>query len=156
MDISIVRATIADADTIVDLIRELAESSGERSGVNAAYVGSYLGFPGRTVLLAGTAGDAVGARDGATVGERVGLLAFSLNPNLFHAGDGCLIEDLYVRPAWRGRGVGTALVAHVVAEAARQGWAEVSVSTGRDNRAALSLYRGRGLVEEYVLLEKHF
>jgi GNAT superfamily N-acetyltransferase len=143
MDIGVVRATASDADEISRLIRELAESSGETSGVDAAYVRSYLGFPGRTVLLAGTAGG------------RVGLLAFSLNPSLYHAGDGCLIEDLYVRPAWRGRGVGRSLVAWVMGEAARRGWAEVSVSTGRDNRAALSLYRGLGLVEEYVLLEKH-
>jgi GNAT superfamily N-acetyltransferase len=144
MDIAIVRGTETDADTIGCLIRELAESSGGKSEVDAAYVTRYLGFPGRTVLLAEAAG------------ERVGLLAFSLNPNLYHAADGCLIEDLFVRPAWRGRGVGRALVARVMAEAARQGWAEVSVSTDRDNRAALSLYRGMGLVEEYVLLEKHF
>jgi ribosomal protein S18 acetylase RimI-like enzyme len=146
MDIGIVRGTAsaADAETIRSLIRELAESSGGASEVDAAYVGRYLAFPGRTVLLAEVAG------------ERVGLLAFSLSPNLYHANDGCLIEDLYVLPAWRGRGVGKALVAHVMAEAARQGWAEVSVSTDRDNRAALSLYRGMGLGEEYVLLEKHF
>ena len=144
MDIGIIRATAEDADTIVRMIRELAESSGGKAAVDSEYVGKYLAFPGRTVLLAGAAG------------ERVGLLAFSLDPNLYHARDACLIEDLFVRPAWRGKGVGRALVAHVMAEAARQGWAEVSVSTDRDNRAALSLYRGVGLVEEYVLLEKHF
>jgi GNAT superfamily N-acetyltransferase len=144
MDIGIIRATAADADAIVRMVRELAESSGGTSGVDGEYVGRYLDFPGRTILLAEVAG------------ERVGLLAFSLDPNLYHAGDGCLIEDLFVRPAWRGRGVGRALVAHVMTEAARQGWAEVSVSTDRDNRAALSLYRGMGLVEEYTLLEKHF
>jgi putative acetyltransferase len=72
------------------------------------------------------------------------------------AADGCLIEDLYVRPAWRGKGVGRGLVLHVMAEAPRRGWAEVSVSTGKDNHVALALYRGQGLVEEYVLLEKHF
>jgi GNAT superfamily N-acetyltransferase len=144
MDIGIIRATAADADTIVRMVRELAESSGGTSGVDGEYVGRYLDFPGRTILLAEVAG------------ERVGLLAFSLDPNLYHAADGCLIEDLFVRPAWRGRGVGRALVAHVMTEAARQGWAEVSVSTDRDNRAALSLYRGMGLVEEYTLLEKHF
>jgi ribosomal protein S18 acetylase RimI-like enzyme len=43
-----------------------------------------------------------------------------------------------------------------MAEAPRRGWAEVSVSTGKDNQVALALYRGQGLVEEYVLLEKHF
>jgi ribosomal protein S18 acetylase RimI-like enzyme len=144
MGISIVRATAADADEIVELVRELAAGSGGASGIDAAYARRYLRSCGRTVLLAEEAG------------ERVGLLAFSLNPNLYHAADGCLIEDLYVRPARRGRGVGRALVAHVMAEAARQGWAEVSVSTDRDNRTALTLYRSLGLAEEYVLLEKHF
>ena len=144
MDILIVRATAADGEAVACLVRELAGSSNEESRVDAGYVGRYLAFPGRTVLLA------------EVDGERVGFLAFSLNPNLWHAMDACLIEDLFVRPAWRGRGVGRALVAHVMAEAAQQGWAEVSVSTGRDNQAALSLYRGLGLVEEYVLLEKHF
>ena len=112
--------------------------------MDADYVRRYLEFPGRVVLLAETAG------------ERVGMLVYSLNPNLFHAADGCFIEELYVRPSWRGKGVARALVAHVMAEAPRRGWAEVSVSTGRDNVAALALYRGQGLHEEYVLLEKHF
>jgi GNAT superfamily N-acetyltransferase len=89
-------------------------------------------------------------------GETAGFLAYSLNPNLWHAADCCLVEDLYVRAAWRGKGIGRALVARVMAEGARRGWAEVAVSTGRDNPAARSLYRGQGLDEEYVLLEKHF
>jgi ribosomal protein S18 acetylase RimI-like enzyme len=142
--IDIVPATPADADAVVGLVRELARESGGTSDVDVAYVRQYLAFPGRVVLLAGTGS------------ERVGLLAYSLNPNLYHAADGCLIEDLYVRPAWRGKGVGRGLVLHVMAEAPRRGWAEVSVSTGKDNQVALALYRGQGLVEEYVLLEKHF
>jgi GNAT superfamily N-acetyltransferase len=144
MDVSIVAATAADADVIVELIRELAAHSGGTAQTDAAYVRRYLAYPGRTVLLA------------EVDGERVGVLAYSLNPNLYHAADGCLVEDLFVRPRFRGRGVGRALVARVMAEAARQGWAEVSVSTDRDNHAALGLYRGLGLAEEYVLLEKHF
>jgi GNAT superfamily N-acetyltransferase len=144
MSVVIHEATAADADVIARMIRELAESTVERVKVDAAYVGTYLGFPGRAVLLA------------VAAGETVGLLAYSSNPNLYHAADGCLIEDLYVLSAWRGKGVGKALVAYVMAEAARQGWAEVSVSTDHDNHAALALYRGMGLVEEYVLLEKHF
>jgi GNAT superfamily N-acetyltransferase len=144
MNIDIVSATAADADTIVRLVRELAAGSGGTSRVDGACVRRYLDFPGRVVLLAEAAG------------ERIGLLAYSQNPDLYHAADGCLIEDLYVRPDWRGKGVGRILMAHVMAEADRQGWAEVSVSTERDNRPALSLYRGMGLVEEYVLLEKHF
>jgi len=158
MNIVIERATASDADAIVRLVHELAESSGGTADVHAAYVRSWLAFPGRTVLLAAAADGAPGsaAVDSTATGERIGLLAFSLNPNLYHAADGCLIEDLYVRPAWRGKGVGRALVAWVMDQAARQGWAEVSVSTGRENGPALSLYRGLGLVEEYVLLEKHY
>ena len=144
MKVDILAATAADADTVVGLVHELGESWGEVSEVDAEYVRRHLGFPGRVVLLAEAAG------------ERVGMLVYALNPNLFHAADGCLIEELYVRPSWRGKGVGRALLAHVMAEAPRRGWAEVSVSTGKDNAAALALYRGQGLLEEYVLLEKHF
>ncbi len=144
MKVDIIAATAADADAVVVLVRELGLAWNETSEVDAEYVRHYLAFPGRVVLLA-TVSD-----------ERVGMLVYSLNPNLFHAADGCLIEDLYVRPEWRGKGVGRGLVAHVMAEAPRRGWAEVSVSTGKDNQAALALYRGQGLVEEYVLLEKHF
>lgn len=151
MDPDIVQATVADADTIVHIVRELAASDGGTARVDAAYVRTYLGFPGRMVLLARAS-----ATPSVTADDCVGLLACSFDPNLWHAADGCLIEDLYVVPAWRGKGVGTALVARAIAEAERRGCAEVSVSTGRDNRAALSLYRGMGLVEEYVLLEKHF
>jgi GNAT superfamily N-acetyltransferase len=162
MDVTIVTATVADADAVVRMIRELAESGGGTARIDAAYVGRYLGFPGRTVLLAVAAGTAESTEGTTAAGpaesndECVGLLAYSLDPNLYHAADGCLIEDLYVVPSWRGRGIGRALVACVLAEAERRGCAEVSVSTDRDNRAALSLYRGMGLVEEYVLLEKHF
>jgi GNAT superfamily N-acetyltransferase len=144
VDIAILQATAADADTVVQMVRELAAHAGATSKIDANYARGYLAKSGRTVLLAETGG------------ESVGLLAFSLNPNLYHAADGCLIEDLYVRSPWRGRGVGRALAAWVMREAERQGWAEVSVSTERDNHAARSLYRGLGLVEEYVLLEKHF
>ncbi len=150
MNVVVVEATVADADAIVRMVRELAASDGGTARVDAAYVGRYLGFPGRMVLLAMAAGAPPAAADGC-----VGLLACSFDPNLWHAADGCLIEDLYVVPAWRGNGVGRALVARAIAEAERRGCAEISVSTGRDNRAALSLYRGMGLLEEYVLLEKH-
>lgn len=137
-------AAAADAEAVAGLVRELARDGGEASRVDAAYVRRWLAFPGRVVLVA------------TAPGEHVGFLAYSLNPNLWHAADCCTIEDLYVKPAWRGRGIGRALLARVVAEGARAGWAEVSVSTGSDNRAALALYWGQGLDEEYVLLEKHF
>jgi len=143
-DYRIAIAAAADADAVAELVHELAREAGETSRVDAAYVRRWLAFPGRVVLVA------------AVAAERVGFLAYSLNPNLWHAADCCLIEDLYVKPAWRGRGIGGALVARVVAEGSRAGWAEVSVSTGRDNRAALALYRRQGLDEEWVLLEKHF
>jgi GNAT superfamily N-acetyltransferase len=140
----IVMATAADDESVAMLIRELAAGSAGTSTVDAAYVRRYLDFPGRAEVFADVAG------------ERVGIIAYSANPNMYHANDGCLIEDLYVRPGHRGKGIGRALVAHVMAEAGRREWAEVSVSTGTDNHAALALYRSMGLVEEYALLEKHF
>ncbi|MBC7655809.1 MAG: GNAT family N-acetyltransferase, partial [Frankiaceae bacterium] len=55
-----------------------------------------------------------------------------------------VLNDLYVEPAGRGKGVATALM-----EAARQlavdtGAAEIFLQTARDNRTAQALYAGLG------------
>jgi GNAT superfamily N-acetyltransferase len=78
--------------------------------------------------------------DGACVGFTQLYPAFaslSMAPNW-------ILNDLYVEPAGRGKGVATALM-----EAARQlavdtGAAEVFLQTARDNRTAQSLYEGLG------------
>lgn len=140
----------ADAPVIADLVRaleEVVEGSGEpeeSSPITAEYVQAYLANPESYILVA------------EDRGQVVGLLSYSIRPNLFHAADSALIEELVVDSRARGRGVGSALMRHLLSLLEVRGCAEVSVSTMPDNAGALRFYRSHGLVDEAVFLEKHF
>jgi ribosomal protein S18 acetylase RimI-like enzyme len=142
-DVILRDAQTADTAAIVQLIRELAATLGETSPVTEAYVARYLSSPGSTMLLA------------ETQGQIVGLLSYSLRPDLYHAGSSCLIEELVVQKAARRQGVGGILLAELLSRLARMDCAEVSVTVMPENEEAIRFYRKHGLTEEAVFLEKH-
>lgn len=51
-----------------------------------------------------------------------------------------LLQDLYVRPDIRGRGVGRELIQHVIDRGRREGWNRVYWLTKEDNATARRLY----------------
>lgn len=55
----------------------------------------------------------------------------------------CYLEDLYVDPRWRGRGLGRALIARLVGEGKREGWSRLYWHTESGNPA-------RNLYDEFV------
>lgn len=55
-----------------------------------------------------------------------------------------LLEDVIVGAAWRGRGFGRRLVEHVLAWAADNGMARVTLLADRDNAPALAFYESLG------------
>jgi ribosomal protein S18 acetylase RimI-like enzyme len=57
------------------------------------------------------------------------------------------IEDLYVRPNFRGQGIGTALLKRCEATARGRGFAAIGLSVGADNDHARELYRRLGYVD---------
>jgi len=106
-------ATQADAPLIHGLLREFAVYLAERAGEKPS---------GRFSLdAAAAARDMLGAAcftDLAFLGkEPVGLAAWYWTYKSFRAARGLFVEDLYVRPAFRGRGFGRALLAHLAARA---------------------------------------
>ena len=141
---SIRTARSEDAGAIAQLIQELATAIGEDSPITAAYAGIFLVFQGCGVLLAEQ-------DDGI-----VGLLSYSMRPNLYHAGPCGLIEELLVRDTVRGQGIGKGLIRAALRLFETMGCAEASVSTMPDNEGALRLYRAMGFGDEAVLLEHHF
>lgn len=59
-------------------------------------------------------------------------------------GRAALFEDLVVHPDYRGRGIGTALLAHVVERARTDGILRLTLLTDGDNERAQALYRKLG------------
>jgi ribosomal protein S18 acetylase RimI-like enzyme len=143
MSVRVREAGPGDEAAIADLIQELAAAGGDSSPVTEDYAGEYLSTPGSYVLLAQRAG------------RVVGLLSYSVRPNLYHAGPAAFIEELVVAEPERGQGVGSALLRHLLAYLEATTCVEVSVTTLPDNEGAQRLYRAHGLVDEAVFLEKH-
>jgi len=144
MGLQIRPAQRADAPRLAALIGQLAASIGESSPLTEEYVQRYLDWPGCDILVA-EEGDQV-----------VGLLSYSLHPNLYHAGQVGLIEEFVVDAAVRHRGVGSALMDRLLQQLVAQGCVEVSVSTLLSNLKAISFYRAHGFQDEALLLERHF
>ncbi len=144
MDILIREATIQDAAVIAHLISEMASSIDGSSPIAEQYAREYLSSPSSHVLLA------------EIQGQAMGLLSYSIRPDLYHAAPTALIEELVVLEEFRSQGVGGALLDEVLSRLEKSGCAEVSVAVLNDNLNAIRLYRAHGLSDEALYLEKHF
>jgi ribosomal protein S18 acetylase RimI-like enzyme len=133
-----------DAKAIVDLVQSQALADGESNPLSEPYIRRYLSSPTSGILLA-TENDQV-----------VGLLSYSARPDLYHAGECYLIEELVVVEEKRSQGIGGLLVEHLLACAQQNGCVEVAVGVMPDNVRAQQFYRRHGLVDEAMLLERHY
>lgn len=123
-----------DAARVVRMLRRLAAPHGEFATVGPADLEwDVLGAePWATALLAEAAGAAVGC---AVLGR----------PCRAAFGERCLeLGSLYVEPAWRGRGVGRALVAAVLRHAEELACSRVTVGTTPAGLRARRFYEGLG------------
>lgn len=129
-------ATAADVPVILALIRGLAEyermadqAVATEDGLRQALFGDR---PFAEVVLADE-----GART-------VGFALFFHNFSTFRGRPGIYLEDLFVLPAWRGRGIGRALLDHLVTLAAARGCGRVEWSVLDWNESAIGFYRRLG------------
>jgi GNAT superfamily N-acetyltransferase len=129
-------ATPADAEAIVGLIRELAvfERLEHLVQVTPPLLAQHLFGPR-------PAAEAVVAEHAGAV---VGFALFFTNFSTFLGQPGLYLEDLYVQPAHRGRGLGRALLEHLGALAVERGCGRFEWSVLDWNRDAIGFYERMG------------
>ena len=136
MDVRIVAAGERDVPTILEMIKGLAEYErlsdqviATEDRLRASLFGSQ---PAAEVVLA-YSGD-----------EPVGFALFFHNYSTFLASRGLYLEDLFVRPAWRSRGVGAALLRHLASVAVARGCGRMEWAVLDWNEPAIGFYRRLG------------
>jgi GNAT superfamily N-acetyltransferase len=136
MEITIRPATAADVPLILSFIKGLAEYEKLAHEVRATEAGlreTLFGpKPAAEVVIAHA--------DGAPVG----FCLFFHNYSTFMGQPGLYLEDLFVQPEWRGKGVGRALLSHLAKLAVQRKCARFEWAVLDWNAPAIAFYRSLG------------
>ena len=129
-------ATIDDISIILQLIKELADYEKARDEVEATEVDLA-----NTIL----AKDAKAHCEVIEVdGEVVGMAIWFLNYSTWQGKHGIYLEDLYIKPEYRGRGYGKALLKHLAAICNERGYGRFQWWVLDWNSPAIEFYRSLG------------
>ncbi len=135
-EIRIRPATADDVPLILSLIRELAEY--EREPEAAVATAADL----RAALFAER--PVAECVIGEIGGRAEGFALFFTNFSTWLGRPGMYLEDLFVRPAARGRGLGRALLSHLASVAVERGYGRFEWSVLDWNEPAIGFYRALG------------
>ncbi|MCO6429255.1 MAG: GNAT family N-acetyltransferase, partial [Deltaproteobacteria bacterium] len=135
----VIRAAVAsDAAAILGLIKELAEYERLSHEVTATVenirASLFGGDPAAEVLIADLNGSAVG------------FALYFHNYSTFLGKRGIYLEDLYVQPSYRGKGIGLRLFREVARIAVERDCGRMEWSVLDWNEPALNFYRSLGAV----------
>jgi ribosomal protein S18 acetylase RimI-like enzyme len=132
-DLAVRRAEVADAETIGQLLHDFNSEFREPTPgprALAERVRELLAAGDITVLLGGD--------------EPQGLAVLRFRPAIWTDALDCYLEELYVVPDRRGRGLGRALMEAAIELARREGAAHMDLGTSEDDVAARALYESLG------------
>ncbi len=135
-----IRAAVpGDAATMVRLIRELARYEKAPLQAKATVVQVSRAFFSKDAKVFC---DIIEAEDGAVAGFAVWFLNFST----WQGVHGMYLEDLFVKPAYRGRGYGKALLNHLARKCVVNGYGRLQWWVLDWNRPAIEFYQAMGAV----------
>jgi GNAT superfamily N-acetyltransferase len=129
-------ARAGDAELLVCLVRELAvyEKLERHAVATPEAFRHHLFGPDR----------AAEAAIAEVAGEPVGFALWFTTFSTFRGQPGLYLEDIFVMPAHRGRGIGKALLATVAKRAVERGAGRLEWSVLNWNSPAIGFYRGLG------------
>jgi GNAT superfamily N-acetyltransferase len=148
-----------DVAAIFALVRELAEYEREPDAVEADENDFRTALFGTDPRVHAYVAEALpdGVRDGThdgsgpdddvpsdTRAEIAGIAVWFVSFSTWRGRHGIWLEDLFVRPSFRGLGLGQALLAELAAECVRRGYARLEWNVLDWNEPALGFYRRIG------------
>jgi GNAT superfamily N-acetyltransferase len=136
-------ADTADAEVVARLMIEFRDWTGRpepSAGGALASVRRLIEDPDAEFLLAGDPPDAV--------------CQLRYRHSVWTGSDDCELEDLFVRGAARGQGLGRLLVEAALERARARGCGRILLDTGQANEPALALYRSFGFDGAEVKLRR--
>jgi GNAT superfamily N-acetyltransferase len=137
-DLRIVEATETDVPVILELIRGLAEYEKLAHQVTATEEKLR-----RTLFGSQRGAEVLLAYEGS---ECVGFALFFSNYSTFLAKPGIFLEDLYVKPEWRGKGIGKALLCRVAVIAKARDCGRFEWEVLDWNEPSIGFYKSLGAV----------
>ncbi|QQG36605.1 MAG: GNAT family N-acetyltransferase [Micavibrio aeruginosavorus] len=81
----------------------------------------------------------------------VGLVHYILHPVTGHLKPVCYMQDLFIDPQHRRKGIGRQLVAALATQGRKEGWARLYWLAEEKNKEAQSLYKNLGLKLDFTL-----
>jgi GNAT superfamily N-acetyltransferase len=138
MSLTIRRARSHEAGLVYAFVRELAEYEKLLHEVEATEVDIATALFGDNPRLF--------CEIAEWQGEPVGFAVWFFNFSTFSGRSGIYLEDLFVRPAMRGKGIGKALLARLARECVANGWARLQWSVLDWNAPSIEFYKSLGAV----------
>ena len=138
--VSIRPARPTDSALIFDLVRELADYEKLSAEVDATPDAIAAALFGATPRVFCDIAE--------WEGEAVGMAIWFFNFSTFRGRHGIYLEDLFVRPAFRGRGVGKALMARLAQRCIDDGLARFEWSVLDWNAPSIAFYEGLGAIPQ--------
>jgi ribosomal protein S18 acetylase RimI-like enzyme len=136
-------ASPGDIPTLIGMMREFYAEADYALDADwaASSFGALLADPSRGAVW-------IGAADGEPAGYAVATFRHSME----FGGTDAFIDDLFVHPRFRRRGVGKAVLSEAFRACQERGVLAIHVETSADNAGAVALYGGLGMLDRGRLL----
>jgi GNAT superfamily N-acetyltransferase len=138
MSLTIRRARPDEAGLVLSLVRELAEYEKLLHEVQASEADIDVALFGDNPRLF--------CEIAEWDNEPAGFAVWFINFSTFSGRSGIYLEDLFVRPAQRGKGIGKALLADLARQCVANGWSRLQWSVLDWNTPSIEFYKSLGAV----------
>ena len=145
MSLVIRRARPDEAGLVLSLVRELAAYEKLSHEVDATEAGIGKALFGSDPRLF--------CEIAEWNGEVAGFAVWFINFSTFSGRSGIYLEDLFVRPAQRGKGIGRALLSHLAGECVANGWSRLQWAVLDWNTPSIEFYKSLGaeMLDEWTV-----